>query len=283
MQGAGWSAPLKVDNKLSFQRHVGVHNGEAIIEDYDEALDAFRCRWFGVVLDTRNRSGPMSLCFDHLIPRKTSRLATSSMLANSMKSDLGPEEFPPVLLELARHKKGAPFNKDIIRFLYWAERPLPLGAPLPPGLIFLQERTRAVISECDICGDPSYPDSIYCPRCRRFVFSGGHDHLPRVRALKRAWDPILRAFICYYTGIPLDFTNPKNPWHMTMEHRTPKNDNSQVVAASWVNAVKTALSEHEFWAVIMEYDRWKREGGQFNGNVVKYRYWNRAVRSRIVA
>jgi hypothetical protein len=136
---------------------------EALIEDYDESIDAFRCRWFGIVLDTNDRSGPRALCFDHLIPRKTSKLATSSMLANSMKSDLGPEEFPIAMGELARHREGASFNKGVIGFLYWAERPVPLAAPLPPGLLFSGERTRAVISDCDICGDPTVPHSIFCP------------------------------------------------------------------------------------------------------------------------
>jgi hypothetical protein len=237
---------------------------------------------FGVILDTKNRDRPMSLCFDHITPRKTSKLATTSMLGNSMKSDLGGEEFEPAMLELGRHRTGAPFNKDIIKFLYWVERPVPLEAPLPP-VLFAAERARTAVTECEICDDPPFPRSIFCPRCRRFVFSGGHDHRPRVRALKWAWDPVLRMFICYYTGIPLDITNPRSPWYLTLEHRTPGNEWSQVVAASWVNAVKTALSEHEFWKIILEYARWKREGGEFNAKIVKYRYWNRTIKGRIVA
>jgi hypothetical protein len=98
-----------------------------------------------------------------------------------------------------------------------------------------------------------------------------------------AWDPVMRAFICYYTGVPLDISDPKNPWYLTLEYRIPGKDATQVVAASWVNAVKTALSEREFWAVVMEYDRWRREGGGFNLGVARYRYWSRRVPARIVA
>jgi hypothetical protein len=268
--------PLVANKAESTKRRV------ALIEDYDISIDDFRCRWLGFRLDTGTRNRPRSLCFDHITPRKSSKLATSSMLGNSMKSDLGGEEFDPAMLELGRHRMGAPFQKNIIGFIYWAERPVPLAAPLPP-FVLAAERARAPVTECEICGDEPFPRSIFCPRCRRFVFSGGHDHRPRVRALKRAWDPVLRMFICYYTGIPLDITNPRSPWYLTFEHRTPGNEWSQVVAASWVNAVKTALSEYEFWKIILEYARWKREGGVFNPDVVKYRYWNRAVKGRVVA
>jgi len=32
----------------------------------------------------------------------------------------------------------------------------------------------------------------------------------------------------------------------------------------------------------MEYDRWRREGGEFANNSVKFGYWNRAVTGRVV-
>jgi hypothetical protein len=255
----------------------------ALIEDYDESIDAFRCRWSGAVLDTVNRSAPFSLCFDHLIPRKSSVLDTSSMLFNSMKSDLGPDEFPRASRELVRHRNGSPFNRDIVRFRYWAERVLLLAPPLLGRRALRLEYTSVLHSGCDICGKPSYPHSIYCPLCRRFVFWGGKDHIPRVKALKQAWRPELGGFVCYYTGVLLDTSDPRSPWYMTFEHRTPGKDDTQVMAASWVNAMKTSLTESEFWAVMMEYDRYLREGGEFNRNIVKFSYWNRAVKGRVVA
>ncbi len=254
----------------------------ALIEGYDETIDAFRCRWSGVVLDTVSRSAPFSLCFDHLIPRKTSVLDTSSMLFNSMKSDLGPDEFPPAVKELALRRTGSTFNKNVVKFAYWEERALLLAPPLLPRRVLPEERTSLLHSKCDICGRPTFPHSIYCPLCRRFVFWGGHDHVPRVKALKQAWNPALGGFVCYYTGVPLDTSDTKSPWYMTFEHRIPGDDRTQVMAASWVNAMKSALSEDEFWSVIMEYDRYLREGGEFNKNIVKFRYWNGARRGRIV-
>jgi len=255
----------------------------ALIEDFDLLIDNFRCRWTKLELDLTTCNRPLSPCFDHIIPRKSSALATSSMLANSMKSDLGPEEFPVAIKHLALHHAGQPFDQDIIGFIYWAEQPLRLAAPLLGRALFPAERTSAATSRCDICGEPSFPHSIYCPRCRRFVFWGGHDHGPRVKALKMAWDPVLKGFVCYYTGVLLNLTNPKSPWYATFDHRIPGDDMTQVMAASWVNAMKTAMSEKEFWAVIKEFARFLTEGGDFDRNVTKLRYWNRTPVARMVA
>jgi hypothetical protein len=260
-----------------------VKREKALIEGYDESIDGFRCRWCGVVLDTVNRAGPFSLCFDHLIPQKWSALDPSSMLMNSMKSDLGPDEYPLLTGELARHHNGSPFNRDIVKFMYWNKQVRLPAQSLPSRGVLRLEYTSALQTTCDICGRPSFPHSIYCPTCRRLVFWGGKEHLPRVRALKLAWCPELGCFICYYTGIPLNITDPKDPWYTTFEHRIPGLDETQVMSASWVNAMKTALSEDEFWAVIMEYDRYLREGGEFNKNIVEFRHWNRAVKGRVVA
>ena len=199
-----------------------------------------------------------------------------------MKSALGPDEFPVAIKHLALHHEGQSFDRDIIGFIYWAEQPIRLAAPFLGRSLFPAERTSALTSNCDICGQPSFPHSIYCPACRRFVFWGGLDHRPRVRALKMAWDPILKGFLCYYTGVLLNLTDPRSPWYMTFEHRIPGDDRTQVMAASWVNSMKTAMSEKEFWLIIKEFARYLTEGGEFNRNAIKLRYWNRAIKGRIV-
>ena len=40
--------------------------------------------------------------------------------------------------------------------------------------------------------------------------------------------------------------------------------------------MKTALPEDEFWAVVTEYNRYLREGGEFDSDVVEFGYWRRA-------
>jgi len=98
-----------------------------------------------------------------------------------------------------------------------------------------------------------------------------------------AWDPVLKGFVCYYTGVLLNLLNPRNPWYMTFDHRIPGDDRTQVMAASWVNAMKTAMSEKEFWAVIKEFARFLTEGGDFDRNVTRLRYWNGTHVARFVA
>ncbi len=70
-----------------------------------------------------------------------------------------------------------------------------------------------------------------------------------------------------------------SPWFITFDHRLPGDRETIVVAAWWVNAMKTALSEEEFWKVVLEYDRYLRGGGEFDRDVVDYDYW-RSGRSR---
>lgn len=262
--------------ELVAKKAESIKRRAALIAAYDEAFDAFRCHWSRVILVLDDTNSPFHICFDHLIPRKSSTLVASSELFNEMKSDLGPEEFPRAFIELARHHRGLPFNRDFIKFIFWRERKLLLAPPMLGRRLRHEEWTSRASSECDICGHPSYKHSIYCQRCRRFVFWGGHDHLPRVKALKEAWNPELDAFICHYTGVKLDDSDPKSPWYINFDHRIPGDENTQTVAASWVNAMKTDLSEDEFWAVVMEYDRYLREGGEFNAKVTSFKYWNRS-------
>jgi hypothetical protein len=40
--------------------------------------------------------------------------------------------------------------------------------------------------------------------------------------------------------------------------------------------MKTALSEGVFWKVVIEYERYLREGGEFDKEIVGFRYWRRA-------
>ena len=45
---------------------------------YDRSADGFRCHWCGVLLEEEDYADPFHLCFDHLIPEKTSELVVSS-------------------------------------------------------------------------------------------------------------------------------------------------------------------------------------------------------------
>ena len=246
----------------------------AMREAYDPALDAYRDHWSGVPLDGRDSTGPFRMGFDHLVPVRSSRLVVCSDLSNLMKTELGPEEFRLAVAELTAHHNGAPFRRDLIKFEYWDLRsPKPGARDRSRGRL-----TNENVEECVVCGDPPVRWSYYCERCRRFLVTRGYDRSHHVRALREAWDPKIRRFRCHYTGAWLDDADPMSPWYLTYDHRVPGRAGSIAVAAAWVNAMKTALSEQEFWAVVAEYDKFLNRGGEFDRDVVEFKYWRRARR-----
>jgi hypothetical protein len=258
--------------------HEQLKRREALRAAYDADIDGFRCHWCGAILEERDRWNPFHLCFDHVIPQRSSGLVASSMLFNSMKAEFTPDEFLLAVRELAAHRAGRPFDRDLIEFKYWRKR-----APSPPEpgpRLRREELTRAPKTDCAICGGPSFASSIYCKRCRRYTLWAGRDRRMHAIAMKRAWSPKENGFLCSYTGVRLDDDDPRSPWYLTFDHRIPGDKGTLVVAAWWVNAMKTALSDSEFWAVVMEYDRYMREGGEFDRHVVDFEYWKGVHTSR---
>ena len=246
---------------------------EALRDAYDPTLDSFRCHYSHVPVDRSGQGNPFSLCLDHIVPVRSSSLVVSSELFNYMKNQLGPEEFPLAVRELAAHRAGRAFDRDLIRFQYWdlkAPRPSVPVRPLPaprPG--------RVHVDACVVCGDPPMRWSYLCERCRALVWNANRNIRARTRALEEAWDPVDRCFRCHYTGARVDDVDQRGPWGLNFEHATPRDNGSIVVSCYWVNLMKRNLSESEFWAVVLEYDRFLREGGEFDRDVAEFRWWRR--------
>jgi len=193
---------------------------------------------------------------------------------NLMKSSLTGPEFLTIVPELDdHHLTGRPFNRDIIKFETWNRLPAP-----PVQHYRLPPLSRLVnVPACIICGNPPIKYSYYCARCRRLVFQHGTAP-PRVRALHDAYYKPLDGFLCDYTGIKLDLTGRYGPWHISLDHRTPGDENSQVVAALWVNRMKTFLTEAQFWAVIHSLTGHIRTGAPFDKSVVTALDFGKQVR-----
>jgi hypothetical protein len=245
---------------------------------YDRSADGFRCHWCGVLLEEEDYDDPFHLCFDHLIPEKTSELVVSSQLFNRMKDQLAPEEFPLAFRELAAHRAGRSFDRDLLKFRYWSRR-----VPSPPEEGRHPHRgalTLVSVEECVICGGEPVPWSYYCPRCRRLVLMHSIAQRHYARAMKEAWSGEEEGFVCNYTGVRLDDDDPGSPWYLSFDHGVPGDVRTLVVAAWWVNAMKNALSEEEFWKVVEEYDRYLREGGEFDRDVVGFSYWSKGKGKR---
>ncbi len=70
-------------------------------------------------------------------------------------------------------------------------------------------------------------------------------------------------------------------WFFLFDHLMLGDDRVFVVATWRVNAMKMDLGIEKFWKVIGEYDRYMREGGEFDRDVVGFDYWRR-VRGRTI-
>ena len=195
---------------------------------YDARLDVFRCWWSGAMLVLDDPTDPFHLCFDRFSPRKDSPLAASSELFRSLRAGLDSIDFPNAIGQLAAHHRGEQFLKGAILFERWR-------ALAPPEL-----GTGGIVTDgatgCVVCGRPAV--SRFCPSCRRFV--GHRDVRVRARTMREAWSE--GGFRCHYTGVVLDTTDPRSPWFLTFDCRVPGERETLVVAAWWVNMMKTALS-----------------------------------------
>lgn len=98
--------------------------------------------------------------------------------------------------------------------------------------------------KCAICGYPTMPRRKDCPRCHKLL-----THMPRAakrRALIEALDKSINKFRCFYTNLVLEENDPNSPLHLNFDHPIP-GDNSRLVAcASFVNQLKSVMTEAEF-------------------------------------
>lgn len=258
-------------------RHDNLKRRHALQAAYDRALDAFRCHHCRVILEEEDRSDPFGLVFDHLMPTQASELVVSSALLNHMKCEFTPDEFHRAVKELAAHFDGRPFRRDRVSFEHWRRRAP--AAPRPPKRLQRGELTKVIVEGCTICGAPPVRWSYFCTRCRRFALMHTRARRLHAEAMRRAWSAEAGGFLCAYTGVRVEEDDPTSPWYFTFDHATPGDNRTLVVAAYWVNSMKTALSKDEFEAVIKEYARYLDEGGEFDRYIVDFKYWRNTRRA----
>jgi hypothetical protein len=235
----------------------------ALTEAWDEHLKRFLCFYTNLPLEEKDRKNPMFLVFDHIIPGQK-RLVACGSLPNFMKGDLTGDQFRIVIPELDDHfVSGRPFNRDIVRF------PVPahLQKPVIRRLAAPWEAPLWRVTDCVVCHDPLFPKSMYCARCRRFI-TVQRDNAARRVALINAWSELQRGFLCRYTGVKLEELDFRSPWYITFDHRIPGKAGDLVVAAAWVNRMKSFLTEQQFRAVVHEFARHFRDGTPFDSKVL---------------
>jgi hypothetical protein len=110
------------------------------------------------------------------------------------------------------------------------------------------------IHNCTVCGQPRHHLAYCCKACKKLldrIETRGRrpNRNARLNALRNAWDG--KCFRCFYTGWPLCIDDPHNPFYLTWEHRTPRDEADIVVAAALVNNMKSDLTEDEFRELII--------------------------------
>ena len=134
---------------------------------------------------------------------------------------------------------------------------------------------------CTVCGSPAKPRTLYCPRCRRFIFRKPN-HRARAAALIESWDPVRRRFRCWYTGISLNETDPWSRRYLTFDHVIPGDDRRLVVCCRLINEMKTDLTWDEFFTVIAAFDIY-RKTGVFPKETVNLEHWSRTAKTTLRA
>lgn len=110
---------------------------------------------------------------------------------------------------------------------------------------------------CQICSAKRHPQATLCKGCKKICDrldtrpGARKDTAARLRALESAWDADAKAFRCHYSGVVLDDV-AQSPWHVVLDHRTPRDDSDIVVCSALVNAMKSNLTEEEFRSVVIQ-------------------------------
>jgi hypothetical protein len=244
----------------------------ALIEAYDEKLDAFKCFHSGAVLNRNDPDDPFYLVFDHYNPGEP-RLVVSAAVMNKMKEDLLNEEWRTVVPMLSDHmEKGKPFDQNCVKFVKWPER---WEFPTPPGRLMLGA---PVPKPCRICKDQRGPGrKRYCERCARLIQGRAEGRTEKAIALVEALDEVVRRFKCFHCGVLVDDTTSKSPWSANFDHITP-GQKRVVVSAAWVNQMKSYLTAEEFRAVLLGLTNWWRHGMPFDTTVVNSRRYSMAAK-----
>jgi hypothetical protein len=72
----------------------------------------------------------------------------------------------------------------------------------------------------------------------------------------------------------MNLTDEESPLYMEFDHPIPGQKGELRAVVAFVNRMKTDLLEEEFWKLIHELARFRREGGTFR-DVIEFKYWRR--------
>jgi len=79
--------------------------------------------------------------------------------------------------------------------------------------------------------------------------------------IQAVWDYIRKyGYVCYYTGIELDMSDPKSAWYGVLDHWIPGDNRKVLLTSALFNEMKSDLTEAEFWYYIGQFYHFKKNG-----------------------
>lgn len=146
--------------------------------------------------------------------------------------------------------------------------------------------TVPIAKSCTVCDDHCHPRAFLCRRCKkirdRIDTRRGARVNARARedAMRKAWDPIARVFRCAYSSAPLS-EDPSSPWHVTFDHRTPRDESDLSICAAVINHMKTDLALDEF-RVLVEQLAELFAGARDAVDAIHLRHWSRGAARNVL-
>lgn len=216
------------------------------------------CYYTGIPLDMANPKSPWFCVFDHWAPHDPNKIVITSALINGMKTDLSEREFWSIIRALANFKrKHIQFRKRKLR--YWDHH-----YTLPDDrMIHASQMPGRGTGFCDLCGKKLKSKMYtYCSVCVKIAIRLRQDHkrLPP-ETVEDTFNYIRKnGFVCFYTGMRLDLTDPPSPWYCVFNHWKPRDKGKIVLTSALINVMKLDLTEDEFWYYIKALADYKEKG-----------------------
>jgi len=135
-------------------------------------------------------------------------------------------------------------------------------------------KNHELTGKCCLCDRRVYSRySCYCLRCYHFVRAMDQRGLHR-DAVERIKKHVRKnGFVCEYTGIQLNMTNPKSAWYFVFDHQIPGDERTVVLTFALLNEMKSDLTFKEFRRMIRQFYGCFFLGRQFTKS--RLRYWLR--------
>ncbi len=125
--------------------------------------------------------------------------------------------------------------------------------------------------KCVLCGKPTFsPKSDHCRRCARFTDSMNNRQIHKDN-VKEIEDHVRRnGFVCQYTGIKLNMTDPKSPLYYVFDHMIPGDNRKIVLTFALLNEMKSDLTPEEFRYYVLQFAKFFTTGAKSIPKRLKY-------------